>query len=161
MTALHPPLRRLHAVCRALFDHPAVRWLRTRRRRRALVVGNVVMLALLPAAGLAFDRAWPVIALFVPAFAATLLLAGAIDFLFDRPPASLDERQREVRDTVFDHPYVIGASVGLLAGMVVQGSFARNTGAAVGLAVAVTLAAYLLPSLVLAWRLPDEVDDGR
>lgn len=160
MTTLHPPPRRLHAACRVLFGHPAVRRLRTRRRRRALAIGNVLMLALLPAAGLAFDRVWPVVALFVPVFAATLLLAGAVDFLFDRPPFSLDERQRAVRDTVFDHPYVIGTSVGLLAGLVVQGSFASDTAAAAGLAVAVTLAAYLLPSLVLAWRLPDEVDDG-
>lgn len=160
MTTLHPPLRRLHAACRVLADLPPVRRLRTRRRRRALVVGTVALLGLLPVAGLLFDRVWPVIALFVPVFAATLLLAGATDFLFDRSPSALDERQRTVRDTVFDHPYVIGASVGLAAGMVVQSSFADDTAATAGLAVAVVMAAYLLPTLLLAWRLPDEVDDG-
>ncbi|HSK23667.1 MAG TPA: hypothetical protein VK906_10845 [Egicoccus sp.] len=160
MTALHPPLRRLHAACRVLADVPAVRRLRTRRRRRTLVVGTVTLLALLPGAGLLADRIWPVIALFAPVFAATLLLAGATDFLFDRSPAGLDERQRVVRDTVLDHPYVIGTSLGLAAGMVVQASFAADTAAAAGLAVAVVMGAYLLPTLVLAWRLPDEVDDG-
>lgn len=150
----------LRAACRVLFGHPLVRWFNSRRRRRGLVGGYVLLLALFPTVTSMTDQLWPAMVLLLPVVIASFLLGGVTDGLFDRPLSTLDERQRHLRHTVFANPYFTGASVGIAAGLVVAAALGSDQSANTGWSVAMLMLVFILPTIVLAWKLPAEVDDG-
>lgn len=87
------------------------------------------------------------------------MLAASTNGLMERKLSSLDERERLVRLTVFREPYVVGGTIGLLVGVVGFSVVQFDEGWAVGAMVAMYSSAYLIPTGVLAWKLPDEVPD--
>lgn len=156
----NPARRMVHSTCRLVFDRLPVAWFATRTRRRGLVAAYVVLLASVPALGWMTGSSWPVVALVGPLALAMLLLGAVTGGLFDRPAHSLDERERQVRDTVFPNPHLVGTGSGILAGLVIAASFGSDDPALAGLAVVISAAVFMVPTTVLAWRLPTAPDDG-
>lgn len=150
----------LRAACRVLFGHPLVRWFNSRGRRRVLVAGYVLLLALFPTVTSMTNQLWPALVLLLPTVIASLLLGGVTDGLFDRPLSALDERQRHLRHTVFTNPYLTGASLGIAAGLLLAVALGSDRPATTGWSVAMLMLVFTLPTIVLAWKLPAEVDDG-
>lgn len=146
-------------LCHALAGHRAVGPLRVRRNRRILVVAWVAVLAAMPVVGWLTDRVWAVLALFIPFAAGAFLVAGANHGVLDRPLSRLDERERQVRQSIFGDPYAVGATFGLLAGMATIAALGRSDALMMGVLVPAVSGLYLVPGMVLAWRTPDEVDD--
>lgn len=146
-------------LCRALAHHPAFRLFRTRRNRRLLVVGYLLVLVSMPLVGWVTDQLWPVLLLFVPFALGGLLLGGANQGLLDRPLSRLDEREQQIRRTIFQEPYGVGATFGLLAGMIVMLAFDQPDPLMMGILVPTMSGLFLVPAVVLAWRSPDRIDD--
>lgn len=132
----------------------------SQRARRMLVAGLAVVLAAFPALAAATRSTVPVLLLFVPYMAGSLLLAGSISGLLDRPAASLDERQLSQRLTIGPEPYMTGASLGLVAGVTVAAATRGPEAMMLAVTLLAVLLLYGLPSMILAWRLPDEIDDA-
>ncbi|MFM2412043.1 MAG: hypothetical protein RLZZ587_376 [Actinomycetota bacterium] len=139
------------------------RWnaLRTRPARRALVIGfSAAALALLVTAidfgagdvingllsGIVF------IALGGMLFLGYFALRTSVRQLADAPDELLDERQIAVRNSVYLHAYRLSAAVMLC--VLVVALFDILSWPNVLFTVAMLMAA--LPSMVLAWQLPDE-----
>jgi hypothetical protein len=97
--------------------------------------------------------------LLIPYAAGSVLLAAATGGVLDRPMGSLDERQRHLRRTLFREPYQTGAALGLVGGLVVAVALRAGEGVMLGLLLLVVGVVFGLPSMVLAWRLPDGIDD--
>lgn len=147
-------------VCATVFSHPSLRRLRTRRARRWLVGGVVLALIAMPLAGWLSGELWPVLGLMLPWALLSVALAASLEGLFDRPLSKLDERQRHLRQTVFREPYMFGATLGLAGGLMVAVALTLSEGLSLGVMLAVVGTITLLPSMAVAWRLPDEVDHG-
>lgn len=146
-------------ACHALAGHPVFGIFGSRRNRRLLVIGFALVLAAMPLVGWLTDRVWAVLVLFVPFAIGALVLAGANHGLFDRPVSRLDERERQLRQSIFGDPYAVGATFGLLAGMATVAALDRSDAVMMGILVPVVSGLYLIPGMVLAWKTPDEVDD--
>ncbi len=146
-------------LCRALAHHPAFAPFRTQRNRRLLVVGYALLLVAMPIVGWITDQLWAVLLLFLPFAVGGILLGGANQGLLDRPLSRLDEREREIRQNIFREPYGVGATFGLVAGMIAMASFGQSDAKMMGILVPTMSGLFLIPAMVLAWRTPDEVDD--
>lgn len=158
-TVVAPRRSPLARTCRAIAHHPAFEPLRVQRNRRLLVVAHVTVLVAMPLVGWLTGRLWVVLILFVPFAAGGILLGGATRGLLDRPVASLDERERHIRLTIFPEPYSVGATFGLVAGMVTITAFDRSDPVMMGMLVPTVSGLFLIPVMVLAWRMPDELDE--
>lgn len=146
-------------LCRVLSHHPLFRPFRIQRNRRLLVIGYILVLAAMPLVGWLTDQVWAVLVLFIPFALGGILLGGANQGLLDRPIHRLDERERQLRQTIFSDGFSVGATAGLLSGMVAMVAFDQSDALMMGLLVAALSGLFLLPAMVLAWRMPDEVDD--
>ncbi len=149
----------LRAACGWLFASDAFAPLRSQRPRRVLAVGFGLVLAAFPLVGWATGREWPVLLLLIPFAAGMLLLAAATQGMLDRPARYLDERELLQRRTLFREPYITGASIGLVGGMVAVGSFGAGGGVMMGALLAIVGFIYGLPMMMLAWKLPDLTHD--
>lgn len=150
-------------ACRWVGEQPAFAWARrSRATRRGVVVALVLVLAAFPALGWVLDYEWLLVALLAPYLFLVVALAGATGGLADLPASHLDERQRSQRDAAFANAYWVGAIGGLLGGGVMvwaaTGDFPG--GFAGGVFIGVVGFVTALPSMVLGWRLPDEVADA-
>ena len=146
------------AICRRLYSHRMYQPFRLQRRRRLLVLAMAVIVVAYPLVGL-LGNVWAVIALLVPHAAVVLALGAATQGMLDRPIASLDERQREQRLTLFRDPYVTGVTLGLAGGVSIVAIDDIDDALATGILMAVIALLYTLPTMLLAWRLPDDIDD--
>lgn len=143
-------------------EHPLWSWARrSRDTRRGLVVAVLVLLAAFPAVGWMVDYEMLLALLLGPYLFLLMALWGATGGLLDVPAAELDERERSIRGDAFAGAYWFGAIAGLLGGgavvAVVLGEYAPGFvgGVVIGVAGLVTA----LPTLILAWRLPDPLLD--
>jgi hypothetical protein len=138
---------------------PALEPLRARRGRRQLVVAYVVVLLSGPAVGWVTASMGPVLPLAILYLVGAVLLGVATGGVLDRPIRSLDERQQQVRLTLVPDPYVTGATLGLLGGLLVALAVTAGDGPMLGLLLLAGGGLYGLPAMLLAWKLPDRVDD--
>ncbi len=147
-------------VVEALND---TRWnaLRTRKARRALVVGfSAAAIGLLVTAidfGAGEEINGLLSGVVFIAFGALLFLGyfalrTSVRQLADAPDELLDERQIAVRNSVYLHAYRLSA--GVLLSILVVALYDILSWPNVLFTVAMVMAA--LPSMVLAWQLPDE-----
>lgn len=128
--------------------------------RRRLVGLMALVLAAFPLVGWLSKEVWPVALNLVPFGLVSVLLAVSTQGLLGRPVSSLDERQRALRGNLFSGLYTTGACVGLACGVAATVAPLRlEPGPAAGVLIVAVNLAFMLPSLVLAWKLPDEVDD--
>lgn len=160
-TLIEVPRRVVHSVFHTL-GGPATTWATTVARRRVLVLALVAALGLAPAVGW-LTGSWVAVAVM---WAAILLLAVQVSastrWRFDRATRTLDERERHERNAVFKQPYFTGLAVGIVGTAVVTVLLEDPAEpASLATAVAVWMAMFLVPTVVLAWTLPDEVVDGQ
>lgn len=133
--------------------------LRPRRSRRILVSSSFLVLFAIPVVGwLTGSLGWMAL-LLIPYLGSNILLAAATNGLMERRMSSLDERERMIRLTIFREPYVVGVTIGLLAGSVGFTVLRLDEAWATGVMLAMYTSAYLIPTSVLAWKLPDEARD--
>jgi len=147
------------AVCRWLYANPAFEMFRYRRQRRWLVAAFLLVLAAFPIVGWVTDQTRAVMLVLIPYAAASLVLSAATQGMFDRPLTSLDERQLQIRRTIFREPYFTGVALGLAGGLVIAMATRVDDGLGMGLVLVALGAVFGLPSMVLAWTVPDEDDD--
>jgi len=133
--------------------------LRPRRFRRALVISSILILGAMPLVGWLTGEIALAAMLLVPYMAVNILLAASTGGLFERRMSSLDERERMLRLTVFREPYIVGVTIGILVGWIGLGGLSSDEGWLNGLVLAVLSSAYLIPTKVLAWNIPDEAFD--
>jgi hypothetical protein len=146
-------------ACRVLHDSRMMGPFRSRAGRRRLAGLYLLLLAAVPLVGWLAGRLWVVLLLLIPYAVGSLLLAVATQGLLDRPLRSLDERQLDLRRSLFREPYATGASLGLAGGLVVAVATLAEPALAMGLLVAVFGLVFGLPSMVLAWRMPADLAD--
>lgn len=152
-TQNNPLMNAASFLCRA----PIYRQINSKRRRRSWVVTTVVALIALfwvtwayPEGGVLLLVAFLVLAFF-------MIGVGAVTYgMADVSMKRLDEQQRSMRLGLFTDPYMVGATVGLLGGMVAV--YALNTDRDL-LTSPIVVAIYSLPALVMAWKLPDGDND--
>lgn len=147
------------AVCRWLYSDPAFEVFRSRRPRRGLVGALLLVLAAFPVVGWVTDQTWAVMLVLIPFAAASLLVGAATQGLLDHPLGSLDERQVHVRRTIFREPYMTGAALGLAGGLTIAVATRVDEGLGMGLVLVALGVVMGVPSMVLAWTMPDEDDD--
>lgn len=136
-----------------------VAWARPRGPRRLLVGASSATLVAMPLVGWSTDSLWWTASLLVPYLGLNVLLAASTNGLLDRKLSSLDERERMVRMSVFREPYVVGVTIGLLVGAIGFTVLLSEEAWAIGAMLAMYSSVYLIPTSVLAWKLPDEVRD--
>lgn len=151
--------RPLAGLCRALFADARFASLKVRRRRRRLAVAFTAVLGGFPLVGWLTGELWPVMVWMIPYLAGAVVLSVATQGLLDRPRSALDERQLETRRSIFPEPYFTGAGLGLAGGLLAATATTAPEGVMAGTFMAVVGLVFGLPSIVLAWSLPDEVDD--
>lgn len=156
----------MHDTARWIRRRPVMEHLRTRARRQALMLATIVVIACMPLAGWITGSYGVVLALLVPYAILVLLLAGATRFLADARPGRLDEWHRRQRQEAMAAAYWLGTSLALAGGLAIAGVVRAEVseGLEGGTLVATLAMVTLLPTFVLAWRLPDdvvEVDDGQ
>jgi hypothetical protein len=142
-----------------LHDSRVMAPFRSRAGRRRAVGLYLLVLAAVPVVGWLAGQLWVVLLLLIPYAVGSLLLAVATQGLLDRPLRSLDERQLDLRRSLFREPYATGASLGLAGGLVVAVATLAEPALAMGLLVAVFGLVFGLPSMVLAWRMPADLAD--
>jgi hypothetical protein len=142
-------------ACRRLHDSRITAPFRSRTGRQRLVGLYLVVLAALPVMGWLTGQLWAVLLLLVPYAIGSLLLGIATQGLLDRPLRSLDERQVYLRRSLFREPYTTGASLGLVGGLVVAVATLADEALMMGLVVTVLGLVYGVPSMALAWRMPE------
>lgn len=148
------------SLCGRLGRSRVVQWFSTRTRRRGLVVGFGAILAAFPIAGWLIDQMWVTMLVLIPYMGGSLLLAATGQYLLDRPLRSLDERQRQVRQSIFASPYAVGAAVGLAGGLVLARALdAQSEASTMGWTLVVIGFVVGLPSMMLVWKLPEPIDD--
>lgn len=135
--------------------------LRPRQSRRLLVAMSTLVLVAMPLVGWSTDSLWWVASLLIPYLGLNILLSASTNGLLERKLSSLDERERMVRMTVFREPYLVGVTVGLLAGAIGFSVLQSGRAWAIGIMLALYTSAYLIPTSVLAWKLPDRVADDQ
>ncbi|MBO3745227.1 hypothetical protein J5X84_04040 [Streptosporangiaceae bacterium NEAU-GS5] len=147
-------------ACRKLHDSRMMAPFRSRAGRRRLVGLYLMVLVALPVAGWLTDQVWVTALLFIPYAVVTLLLAIATEGLLNRPLGSLDERQVNLRRSLFREPYGAGVGLGLAGGLVVAVATLADEALMMGLVIAVLGLLFGLPLMMLAWRMPaNPVDD--
>ena len=134
-----------------------VEGLRPRQSRRLLVVVSTLILVAMPLLGWTTGSLWWIASLLIPYLGLNVLLSATTNGLLERKLSSLDERERMVRMTIFREPYVVGVTVGLLAGAIGFSVLQFEEPWAMGIMLAMYSSAYLIPTSVLAWKLPDRV----
>lgn len=146
-------------ACRTVHESPLMAPFQSRTGRHRLVGLFLVVLAAFPVLGWVTDRSWLVALAMIPFAALSVLLAVATQGMLDKPLSSLDERQAMLRQNLFREPYITGVSLGLAGGLIVAVAARLNEATMLGLVLVVLGFVFILPSMVLAWRLPDDVDD--
>lgn len=133
------------------------RWINSRARRRGLVVAATLSIANL----LSLTWRSPRIDLLVVGsfllMGATLISVGVATFgMADIPLRRLDEQQRQMRLSLFPDPYVVGANIGLLGGLLSARAISDDRDLFLA---PIVVSIFALPALVMAWKLPDNVAD--
>jgi hypothetical protein len=144
-------------ACRTLHDSRMMAPFRSRAGRQRLVGLYLLVLAALPVVGWLAGQLWVVALLLIPYAAGSLLLAIATQGLLDRPLTSLDERQLHLRRSLFREPYMTGASLGLVGGLVVAVATLADDALTMGVLIDVFGLLYGMPLIVLAWRMPEDL----
>lgn len=146
-------------VCRTLYANPLFKpFLSSTRGRRGLVIGYVMILVAFPLASWLTGSVIAVAVIALPYVIATLMIAVATGGVLDKPMRRLDERQRQVRQTIFADPYATGAALGLAGGLVIAFSLQAEDALALGVFMFVFGMLFGLPSMLYAWSIQD-VDD--
>lgn len=149
----------LTRMCRTVFGHGRFAPLRTRSGRRWLSIAYLAVTFAFPLVGYAVGEVWAVLAVLLAFAVTSILMTGATGAMFDKPLSRLDERERHVRQTVFANPYFVGGAVGLAGGLIVAWALNQPEPVTAGWFLGVNAFVFGLPSVVVCWTLPDEVDD--
>lgn len=148
------------------FSKPAVERLQTRVRRRTLVVAGLAdALGIVFACWIWPAAWWAWASMFVLLFPLVSLINMSVRGVTEIPLSHLDDRQAQIRMRSFHDAFPVAITIGVLSGIALgrwwlvddlspAGSVAF--GAVLG-TVGATL--HKLPTVILAWRLPDEADD--
>jgi hypothetical protein len=147
------------SACRRLCDSPLMAPFRSRAGRHRLVGLFLIALAALPVAGWLTGQLWVVLLLLIPYGVGSVLLAVTTQGLLDRPLSSLDERELHQRRSILREPYGTGATIGLTGGLLVALATLADDALMMGAFVAVIGLVYGLPSMLLAWRMPADLND--
>jgi hypothetical protein len=145
-------------------------------RRRLVAAVYLAYLATAVAACLVEARVGPVLAALLPlvlmavAISGGYLLRRAVGMLADLPDAEADERQRAVRDRAYVHAYRLFTSSMVV--VAVYGTIAWDSRQRLNLWLpdtwtqaqalmwGILLAGFTLPTAVVAWCEPENVDDA-
>jgi hypothetical protein len=143
-------------IYRSVCNIPIFRTLRTRSRRRGLVILVIGSLALFAWAIVTEASRWPLAASALPAVISLLAIGTATYGLADRSIGSLDEQQRHMRLSLFSDPFAAGAVIGMAGGV---GSMIAVERGYDLLGAPIVALVFAVPALVMAWKLPDELVD--
>lgn len=153
------------------YDGPFFDRLSTRRSRRLLAVAFMVTLSAYPLVAWWTGNVWLVATVILPYAVTAVLLQGSTRGVTELRNAKLDERQRNIRDRIYRPAFFIGIVVAFLGGLALATRFVNEPelstapmlGGLSALSLGFSLLLWgflmLLPALLLAWILPDEVRD--
>lgn len=133
----------------------------SRPGRRGLVIGYLMVLVAFPVAGWLTESVVAVAVLGLLYVVATLMIAVATGGVLDKPIRRLDERQRQVRQSLFTDPYATGAALGLAGGLIIAFSLQAEDALALGVFMFVFGLLFGLPSMLYAWSIPDFDDEDQ
>lgn len=141
-------------------NDPALGWTRPRRTRRLLVAAFLAWLGLLCGVlWLAGARDWLVAGAMLGSVPVMVLAIGALNGsirgLTELSGKDLDEWERARRDPVYARAYPIATVAALIAGLLAAG-LALEMGQRLAIFFGAFMLILMLPTLILAWTLPEE-----
>lgn len=151
------------AVSRPLKDtmnDPKMQWTRAPRTRRLLVVAYLFLLAAIPVASMAI---YPVFVL-IAALPVFVVLVGFLNLstrgLTELRQSQLDEREGRMRDAAYRTMHMPAMLLGAAAvGVIAIAARDGTTLWLFGLAFSLWALGMLLPTILLAWTLPPELQE--
>lgn len=149
-------------MCRALYDNPIFKPLVSNRPgRRVLVVCYATVLVAFPVVAWLTGSALAVAVVALPYLVGTLMIAVATGGVLDKPIRRLDERQRQIRRTLFADPYSTGAALGLAGGLIIAFSLQAEDALVLGIFMFVFGLLFGLPTMLYAWSIQDLDDEDQ
>lgn len=141
---------------RVTMNDPQFDWARPRSRRRQLVAAFVALLVLTPLLTWALDSVFVIAAMLVPYVLVMGSINASVRGLSELRPKDLDERENSFRAPVYAKLYWPGVVLGVGAGHVLGNIGASDPIAIAAIGLSLFNLAFGLPTLWLAWTLPDE-----
>lgn len=147
------------------FSKPAVERLQTRVRRRVLVIAGLANKLGIVFVCWVFPATWWVWGpMFVLLFPLALLLNMSVRGITEIPLSHLDERQAQLRMRSFHDAFPVAIAIALLTGIAIGHVWLSKLSPLTSVAFGAMLGSvgatlHKLPTMILAWCLPDEVDD--
>jgi Na+/H+ antiporter NhaD/arsenite permease-like protein len=140
-------------------NNPQLDWARPQAVRRVLVIAMIVLVLGFAAAMWALPSLWwfaPLLIAFIPLMGS---LNGGVRGLTELRQHQLDERESRTRDAAFRKVYWPALGVVFLGMFLLSNTgLTAETRAAIGMATFILV--MTMPTLYLAWTLPDEIDAG-
>lgn len=141
-----------------IFENPMVERFQKRKTRRLLVTGMFTWFLVTNVVAFTFPNwIWVWGALFLGFFPLASMINMSVRGVTEIPLAVLDERQAELKSKAYLSAYYLGIVLALILGFALAKLMTSGPhvlplmGGGVGML-------FGLPAMMLAWRLPDEVD---
>lgn len=127
--------------------------------RRRLTVAYVLAVLLVPVLSWATGSVVPMLVL-APVLAMLLFALGlSTDLITDRPTASLDERERHIRDSTLSRPLEVGIVLGVAVGVLATWALGSDEPLPVAALMASTMLAFSVRLMAIAWNLPNSIGE--
>jgi uncharacterized BrkB/YihY/UPF0761 family membrane protein len=145
---------------RKTMNNPQLDWVRPRRMRRRMVMLFLALVIAQPILLVATGSPFSLLLILLPFILVMGSLNASIRGMTELRARDLDEREDKVRNTVYARLYWPGLALGMVAAFMM--STLENGGSLlpVGSGLSLFFVAIALPTLWLAWSLPDEPDAG-
>jgi hypothetical protein len=141
---------------RERMNDPQFDWARTRKRRRQLVSTFVALLIAMPILTWIFDSVVVIFVMLLPFVLVMGSLNAGVRGLSELKAGDLDERENRMREPVYARLYWAGVFVATVAGALIANPAALSGLVLVSLGLSFFNLAMALPTLWLAWTIPDE-----
>ena len=145
---------------RKTMNDPQFDWVRPQRMRRRMVVLFLALVIAQPILLEVTGSPFSLLLILLPFILVMGSLNASIRGMTELRARDLDEREDKVRNTVYARLYWPGLALGMVAAFMM--STLENGGSLlpVGSGLSLFFVAIALPTLWLAWSLPDEPDAG-
>ncbi len=141
---------------RITMNDPRMDWARPLARRRQLVVAFLALLILTPTLTWTMGSVLVIAAMLVPFVFVMGSLNAGVRGLSELRPRDLDEREKSFRAPVYARLYWPGVILGVAAGLIMGNLDIGHKLFVAATGLSIFNLAFGLPTLWLAWTLPDE-----
>ena len=145
---------------RKTMNDPQFDWVRPQRMRRRMVTLFLALVIAQPILLVAMGSPLSLVLILLPFIFVMGSLNASIRGMTELRARDLDEREDKVRNTVYARLYWPGLALGMIAAFMMSTMQQGGSLLLVGSGLSVFFVAIALPTLWLAWSLPDEPDAG-